>query len=727
MRGDLDRRQLPPSWVGASCSPSEVVTAEDGGWRVSADGEEPVFVGRRQEHLFARVRARLDVDGTGGLSVRIDPTHAVELEVSDGRVRAVWAVGDVRHVLGGADLPADGELEMRLLPDEGHSFFIGRGPDIVVAGMVAGRRFTELGRVDGRYLSTEVAGGMTGRMVGVVVPRRQRARPLLLLRRRGRPGGGRRRGRRPRAVGVVTETVPNDLSARYLPPPEPTLRDDGVRQHPNAVYAAVPGYRVLELDLWVPGGGPSPVVVWVHGGAWMAGNRRLLPPGLRPDQLFEELLDAGLAVATIEYRHAREAPFPAQLHDAKAAVRWLRHHADVLGLDPDRIGIAGESAGGHLAALVGLTAHRADLEGDVGVAGPSSAVAAVVDWYGVSSAETMPEFELPPEVAAALPPEALVPPLDVLLEGVDAETRAAVTRWRTCTPARRRSCCCTAPPTPSSRTRRASSSPRRCRPSAPTSGSSRCPARCTGGTATRRSTCSSAARWTSSPPPWASLGSVDPEAVAPWRPFRTTILIEVTVQNVARPAVPTLRVSEQCRVVLDNDWSGDPDGLVALAHHLLSPANRVVAVTSSSSRHSSGSPLARAADGATLARVASSARSGVRGGRGSPPAASRPYPGESREPVRRGRGDRRRSQPPGPAAALPGVRGPADQRRGCLPPGTCRRREAHAGLDRGCPRPPGPSTTVTPTRRPPVRPRRSTSRSAVPGRDVPALPSPWLS
>ena len=83
-------------------------------------------------------------------------------------MRAVWAVGAVRHVLGEADLPADGELEIRLLPDEAGNPFLGRGPDIVVAGVVGGDGFTELGRVDGRYLSTEVAGGMTGRMVGVV-------------------------------------------------------------------------------------------------------------------------------------------------------------------------------------------------------------------------------------------------------------------------------------------------------------------------------------------------------------------------------------------------------------------------------------------------------------------------------------------------------------------------------------------------------------------------------
>jgi acetyl esterase/lipase len=223
----------------------------------------------------------------------------------------------------------------------------------------------------------------------------------------------------------VTEAPPNDLLARYLPPPVPVRRDDGVRLHRGAVYAAVPGYRALELDLWVPEAPtPAPVVVWVHGGAWMSGNRRLLPPGLRPDQLFEELLAAGLAVATIEYRHAREASFPAQLHDAKAAVRWLRHHAEVVGIDGERVGIGGESAGGHLAALVALTAGRADLEGDVGLVGPSSAVDVVVDWFGVSSVEDMPAFELPPEVAAALPPEALVPPLDVLLDGVDPATRA---------------------------------------------------------------------------------------------------------------------------------------------------------------------------------------------------------------------------------------------------------------------------------------------------------------
>ena len=187
------------------------------------------------------------------------------------------------------------------------------------------------------------------------------------------------------------------------------------------------GYRPLQLDVWVPAGagaGPAPLVVYVHGGAFMMGDRRLLPETLRPDQVFEALLAAGLAVATIDYRHALEAPFPAQLHDAKAAVRYLRAHADELGLSTERIGVWGESAGGHIAALLGLTAHRADLEGTHGVVGPSSAVDVVVDWYGLADLETMPRQPPPPEIAALLPEEMRTPPEDHLLRGLAGRDRA---------------------------------------------------------------------------------------------------------------------------------------------------------------------------------------------------------------------------------------------------------------------------------------------------------------
>jgi hypothetical protein len=156
---------LPASWAGASRFPSEFVTSEDGALRVASDGE-PVFVGRRQEHLHARARARLDVHGVGGLSVRIDPAHEVALEVAGDVVRAVWAVGEVRHVLGERAVDGEAVVELRMEPAPGGGWDP-RGPDRVAAGVVEGEQFAELGAVDGRYLSTEVAGGMTGRMIGI--------------------------------------------------------------------------------------------------------------------------------------------------------------------------------------------------------------------------------------------------------------------------------------------------------------------------------------------------------------------------------------------------------------------------------------------------------------------------------------------------------------------------------------------------------------------------------
>lgn len=173
---------------------------------------------------------------------------------------------------------------------------------------------------------------------------------------------------------------------RFLPPP-PALRDGaGVRRFDGLTYAITPGYRPCLLDVLVPETpAPPPVVVWIHGGAWLFGDRRYPPPTVSPELLFGGLLDAGLAVARIDYRHSREAPFPAQLHDAKAAVRYVRHFATELGVDAERTGAWGESAGGHLAALLGLApADDPMLEGTVGLTGPSSAVQAVVDWYGVT-------------------------------------------------------------------------------------------------------------------------------------------------------------------------------------------------------------------------------------------------------------------------------------------------------------------------------------------------------
>nr|WP_246325038.1 alpha/beta hydrolase [Petropleomorpha daqingensis] len=138
------------------------------------------------------------------------------------------------------------------------------------------------------------------------------------------------------------------------------------------------------MDLYLPAGsdGPVPVVVFLHGGGWRIGSRHLAGPAYRGQTPtpFERVAQAGVAVASVDYRLSGEATFPAQLHDAKAAVRWLRARAGELGIDPERIAAWGESAGGHLAALLGLVRDES-LEGAVGITGLSSAVSAVAAWY----------------------------------------------------------------------------------------------------------------------------------------------------------------------------------------------------------------------------------------------------------------------------------------------------------------------------------------------------------
>jgi acetyl esterase/lipase len=121
---------------------------------------------------------------------------------------------------------------------------------------------------------------------------------------------------------------------------------------------------------------PLPCVVLIHGGSWRFGGRDSL---LLPAALLARL---GFVTASIEYRLTHEAPFPAQIEDCKCAVRFLRANAAELGLDPERIGAFGTSAGGHLAALLGTAPDHPALEGNGGWPDVSSAVQAVVDWYG---------------------------------------------------------------------------------------------------------------------------------------------------------------------------------------------------------------------------------------------------------------------------------------------------------------------------------------------------------
>ena len=152
----------------------------------------------------------------------------------------------------------------------------------------------------------------------------------------------------------------------------------------DLIYASTP-QKQLALDLYVPDGvSRPPLVVWIHGGAWRAGTRA------KPPALY--LAAQGYAVASISYRLTQEAIFPAQIHDCKAAIRWLRAHASKYGYDATRIGVWGASAGGHLAALLGTSGGVKELEGDLGHPDQSSAVQAVVDFFGPTDLPRMSKF-----------------------------------------------------------------------------------------------------------------------------------------------------------------------------------------------------------------------------------------------------------------------------------------------------------------------------------------------
>ena len=149
----------------------------------------------------------------------------------------------------------------------------------------------------------------------------------------------------------------------------------GVRVERNLEYVAG-GHDRNKLDLYLPAkdDGPRPLIVWIHGGAWLGGSKEVCPA--------VPFVQQGYAVASINYRLSQHAVFPAQIEDCKAAIRWLRAHAKEFHLDPDRIGVWGGSAGGHLVALLGTAGDVKDLEGKGGNLDQSSRVQCVVDFFG---------------------------------------------------------------------------------------------------------------------------------------------------------------------------------------------------------------------------------------------------------------------------------------------------------------------------------------------------------
>lgn len=140
-------------------------------------------------------------------------------------------------------------------------------------------------------------------------------------------------------------------------------------------FAVVDGHS-LKLDLYMPEKVDNPqLIVWIHGGGWRAGDKSKC--------YVTDLTKHGFAVASISYRLTDKAIFPAQIHDCKAAIRWLRANQSKYGYKSDKVGVSGASAGGMLAALVGTSGGVEFLEGNVGGnLNYSSKVEAVVDFYG---------------------------------------------------------------------------------------------------------------------------------------------------------------------------------------------------------------------------------------------------------------------------------------------------------------------------------------------------------
>jgi len=178
----------------------------------------------------------------------------------------------------------------------------------------------------------------------------------------------------------------------------PTTLSAQVASDPDQAFAQVGG-RALRMDIYrASGAGPRPVVVWLHDGGWLTGDRTL-PSFVAP------LLQRGVSIASIDYRLTTEAgqygaegvTFPAQIHDVKAAIRFLRAHGPDYNIDTTRIGAWGSSAGGHLAALAGTSARVAELEGELDNLEYSSRVQAVVDYYGPTDIlQLIPDVTTPP-------------------------------------------------------------------------------------------------------------------------------------------------------------------------------------------------------------------------------------------------------------------------------------------------------------------------------------------
>ncbi len=184
-----------------------------------------------------------------------------------------------------------------------------------------------------------------------------------------------------------------------------------IKRDYDLVYTKA-GETELKIDVARPAGDGEPLatILVIHGGGWRGGNKE-------SNRRFLDLLAGkGFVAASPQYRLVPKATFPAQVHDVKAAVRWLKAHAKEFRVDPDRIGAMGFSAGGHLALMLGVTNSSDGLEGDLEPKGPDTKIRAVVNYFG------------PTDLDADDIPEISKPLVDAFLGGPVAEKKAEASK-----------------------------------------------------------------------------------------------------------------------------------------------------------------------------------------------------------------------------------------------------------------------------------------------------------
>ena len=183
--------------------------------------------------------------------------------------------------------------------------------------------------------------------------------------------------------GFISQDEHNRFINRDRPATD-QRQDKTYESHRDMAYVDN-GHRRQKLDLFLPltkSDKPLPLVIFVHGGGWKGGDKGSAP--------VREFIEAGFAVASLNYRLSQHAIFPAQINDCKTAVKWLRTNADQYNIDPNRFGAFGKSAGGHLVCLLGTTSHN-DQHADSSRKpdNKTSRVQAVCSWYGPTELLTM--------------------------------------------------------------------------------------------------------------------------------------------------------------------------------------------------------------------------------------------------------------------------------------------------------------------------------------------------